>query len=84
MSVPVTEYLPSVRISWGQSLPRRLRLLTSQVAETTPVDPRIVRIAENIVAPLPREREVERARAGVDAEGEGVSEGAGRRPQRGA
>jgi cellulose synthase operon protein C len=62
MSVPLTEYLPSVRIGWGLDLDRRLRLLTSQVTETAPVDPRIVEIAKKIVSPVPPSQPEQRAK----------------------
>lgn len=48
-SVPPSEYLPSLHASWGLGLDRHLRLLSSRVEETTPIDPRIVRIAHGII-----------------------------------
>jgi tetratricopeptide (TPR) repeat protein len=62
LSVPVSEYLPSVQISWGVDLEHRLRLIETQLAETTPVDPRIVRIAQKIVGAVPATEEIERAK----------------------
>jgi tetratricopeptide (TPR) repeat protein len=62
MSVPISEYLPSVQISWGIDREKRLRLLGAQVTESTPVDPRIVRIAKKIGASVPANRHVERAK----------------------
>jgi tetratricopeptide (TPR) repeat protein len=50
LSVPVQEFLPSVRVGWGNGLERRLRLLSEQVADTLPVDPRIRQLAREIVA----------------------------------
>ncbi len=50
LSVPVQEFLPSVRVGWGNDLERRLRLLSEQVADTLPVDPRIRQLALGIVA----------------------------------
>lgn len=62
MSAPITEFLPSVRISWGITLAKRLEQLVSAVSDVTPIDPRITRIAENIVAPIPRSKPLERTR----------------------
>jgi tetratricopeptide (TPR) repeat protein len=62
-SVPPEEYLPSVSASWGLDLERHLARLANRVEETVPVDPRIVRVAENIVGSIPRARELDRARA---------------------
>jgi cellulose synthase operon protein C len=45
LSAPVEEFLPSVRIGWGNGLDRRLRILSEQVADTLPIDPRIERLA---------------------------------------
>ncbi|MEY4550531.1 MAG: hypothetical protein RL685_6726, partial [Pseudomonadota bacterium] len=50
LSVPVQEFLPSVRVGWGNGLERRLRLLSEQVADTLPVDPRIRELARKIMA----------------------------------
>lgn len=61
-SAPVQEFLPSVRIGWGISLERRMRALADTVADITPMDPRIVRIAARIVEPLPANAKAERAR----------------------
>lgn len=62
-SVPVSEYLPNVHVSWGLDLDRRLRVLGKRVVETTPVDPRIVRIATRIVNPVSGKGELEKAKA---------------------
>jgi hypothetical protein len=42
--------LPSVRVGWGNGLERRLRLLSEQVADTLPVDPRIRQLALEILS----------------------------------
>lgn len=63
LSVPPSEYLPNVRISWGVELPRRLSELANLVARTVPLDPRIVKIAEGILEPVRAGSELERARA---------------------
>jgi tetratricopeptide (TPR) repeat protein len=62
LSAPVTEFLPSVRIGWGVSLEQRLIALLDTLTETTPVDPRIVRIAARIVERVPAKRRTERAK----------------------
>lgn len=62
LSAPVTEFLPSVRIGWGVTLEKRLLQLADAVTPVTPIDPRIRRIAENIVKPLPRSATKKRAR----------------------
>jgi hypothetical protein len=54
--------LPSVRVGWGNGLDRRLRLLSEQVADTLPVDPRIRKLADTVAGDTPREQPLERAR----------------------
>jgi len=49
-SAPIQEFLPSVRIGWGISLGDHLRRLTDAAGDELPRDPRIVRIASQIVA----------------------------------
>jgi hypothetical protein len=48
LSAPVQEFLPSVRVGWGDDIERRLRLLSEQVADTSPIDPRIAALARSI------------------------------------
>lgn len=62
-SVPATEYLPSLHISWGLDLKRRLAMLADRVAETVPVDPRVKRVALAIAGDIPEKLELQRARA---------------------
>jgi tetratricopeptide (TPR) repeat protein len=59
---PVTEFLPSVQLGWGVSLKDSLRSMSDAVADVTPVDPRIVRIAEHIVEGVPATQRTERAK----------------------
>lgn len=59
---PVTEFLPSVQIGWGISLNDSLRSMSDAVADVTPVDPRIVRIATHIVEGVPQAQRTERAK----------------------
>jgi tetratricopeptide (TPR) repeat protein len=55
---PISEFLPSVQIGWGADLKSALRAMGDGVTDLTPKDPRIVRIAQRIVAPAvkPAER----------------------------
>jgi tetratricopeptide (TPR) repeat protein len=48
-STPITEFLPSVSVGWGNSLERNLQALNARVSQTIPADPRIARIARRIV-----------------------------------
>ncbi len=59
---PVTEFLPSVQLGWGVSLNDSLRSMSDAVADLTPVDPRIVRIAQHIVLGVPETARTERAK----------------------
>ncbi len=63
LSVPPTEYLPSVQVTWGLDLDRHLHLLAERVQQTVATDPRVVRIAKRIVAGIPAANESARARA---------------------
>jgi cellulose synthase operon protein C len=62
LSVPVQEFLPSVRVGWGNGLERRLRLLSEQVADTLPVDPRVRQLAREVTAASAGDSPMERAR----------------------
>jgi cellulose synthase operon protein C len=59
---PITEFLPSVQVGWGISLAATLRSLADGADDLTPVDPRVRRVAERIVLPLPKTAQRERAR----------------------
>ena len=59
---PITEFLPSVQLGWGVSLNDSLRSMSDAVSDVTPVDPRIVRIAEHIVDGVPAAQRTERAK----------------------
>ena len=50
LRAPAEEFLPSVRIGWGVSQTDTLERLVDLSASRTPVDPRLRRIAETIVA----------------------------------
>jgi tetratricopeptide (TPR) repeat protein len=59
---PVTEFLPSVQLGWGVSLTDSLRGMSDAVSDLTPIDPRLVRIAAQIVDGLPESARTERAK----------------------
>jgi tetratricopeptide (TPR) repeat protein len=59
---PITEFLPSVQLGWGVSLNDSLRSMSDAVADMSPVDPRLVRIAEHIVEGVPESSRTERAK----------------------
>ncbi|HEX7669075.1 MAG TPA: hypothetical protein VF395_05815, partial [Polyangiaceae bacterium] len=61
-SAPITEFLPSVRIGWGVTRERRLTALADALTQVTPVDPRIRRIATEVVGPVPPSDQVGRAK----------------------
>lgn len=50
LSAPISEFLPSVRAGWGIDLESQLRRIVELSLDDTPADPRMVRIAETIVA----------------------------------
>jgi cellulose synthase operon protein C len=54
---PISEFLPSVQIGWGADLKSALRAMSDGVTDLTPKDPRIVRIAQRIVAPATKPAE---------------------------
>ncbi len=59
---PITEFLPSVQVGWGVSLDATLRSLADSADDLTPIDPRVRRVAERIVEPLPPSAQADRAR----------------------
>lgn len=59
---PITEFLPSVQIGWGISLDATLHALADSADDLTPIDPRVRKIAEHIVEPLPPAARAERAK----------------------
>ncbi|HWL87437.1 MAG TPA: tetratricopeptide repeat protein, partial [Polyangiaceae bacterium] len=52
-SVPPNEFLPSVRIGWGESLQEALARLVDLASDETPLDPRLGKMARDIVKGLP-------------------------------
>ena len=61
-SVPIQEFLPSVRIAWGLSQELHLARLLDGAADQSPRDPRLVKVAERIVGDAPASNARERAR----------------------
>lgn len=61
-SVPPNEYLPNVHVGWGIDLERRLLVLNKRAFPTTPIDPRLVRIAKRILDPVAEQPELARAK----------------------
>ncbi len=62
LSPPVSEFLPSVRVSWGNGMERRLHVLSEQVESMVPIDPRVAQLAREIVSPVPAADPMGRAR----------------------
>jgi cellulose synthase operon protein C len=52
-SAPASEFLPNVRIGWGISLDDTIARMMDAVADETPRDPRLVRVARTIAATAP-------------------------------
>jgi cellulose synthase operon protein C len=61
-SPPITEFLPSVRLGWGVSLAATLDHLVDLARDDTPLDPRLRRMATDIVKGVPASAIDERAR----------------------
>ena len=55
------ETMPNIRVGWGATLDRQLRSLVDATMVLTPIDPRIVKVAQRIVAPLPPTQQLARA-----------------------
>jgi cellulose synthase operon protein C len=61
-SVPVQEFLPSIRLAWGLSQEQHLARLLDGASDQAPRDPRIVKVATRIVGDAPANNPKERAR----------------------
>ncbi|MBM4364227.1 MAG: hypothetical protein FJ104_16225, partial [Deltaproteobacteria bacterium] len=57
-SAPLAEFLPSLTLGWGQSLELRLGALADAMVQLAPVDPRVERLARELVEGIPA-RDVE-------------------------
>jgi hypothetical protein len=82
-SPPITEFLPSVRVGWGVTLDDWLTRLVDAAEDETPMDPRIVARAQEIVRGVPATSRDEQARLlyryVLEKVGDGSKEGDGRR-----
>ena len=56
------EFLPSVRVGWGVSLEKTLSRYVDAASDETPLDPRLRKMAREIVGKLPSARRDDRAR----------------------
>ncbi len=62
-SAPIVEFLPTVRIGWGVSLEDTVARVVDTLEDTTPIDPRFVAQAREIVKKIPSKQTDARARA---------------------
>ncbi len=69
------EFLPSVRLGWGVDLEGTLVRYVDAASEETPLDPRLRRVAQEIVKDIPPQKRDERARAIYKFIGETVQDG---------
>jgi hypothetical protein len=74
-SVGPAEYLPSVHIGWGVSLRETVLRLSDLVSDETPIDPRLLRLAQTFVKGVPEGDRDERARRVYRAVLERVQDG---------
>jgi tetratricopeptide (TPR) repeat protein len=74
-SVPAVEYLPSVRVGWGVSLADTVARFTDLASDETPIDPRLVALAQSFVKGVPASNRDERARRVYRAVLERVQDG---------
>ena len=68
------EFLPSVRVGWGINLADTLIRYVDAASEETPLDPRLRKVARDIVGKIPAEKKDERARALYHWVGEALQE----------
>lgn len=69
------EFLPSVRVGWGVSLEDMLRRYVDAASEETPLDPRLRKLAGDVVANIPAKNRDARARALYKYVGENIQDG---------
>jgi tetratricopeptide (TPR) repeat protein len=69
------EFLPSVRVGWGITLEDTLLRYVDAASEETPIDPRLVKVAQEIVKNIPASKKDDRARAVYKFVGETVQDG---------
>lgn len=68
------EFLPSVRVGWGINLQDTLVRYVDAATEETPLDPRMRKVARDIVGKIPAQKRDERARALYRWVGEALQE----------
>ncbi|MBX3201484.1 MAG: tetratricopeptide repeat protein [Labilithrix sp.] len=68
------EFLPSVRVGWGIDLEDTLLRYVDAASEETPLDPRLVKVAQAIVKDIPETKKDDRARAIYTFVGETVQD----------
>ncbi|MBX3258968.1 MAG: tetratricopeptide repeat protein [Labilithrix sp.] len=68
------EFLPSVRVGWGIDLEDTLLRYVDAASEETPIDPRLVKVAQAIVKDIPATKKDDRARAVYTFVGETVQD----------
>jgi tetratricopeptide (TPR) repeat protein len=69
------EFLPSVRVGWGIHLADAVARLVDMVSDETPLDPRLAKVAEEIVNGVPATDPMERARRAYRAVLDRVQDG---------
>lgn len=68
------EFLPSVRVGWGITLDDMLLRYVDAASEETPLDPRLRKVARDIVGKIPASKSDDRARALYKWVGEALQE----------
>jgi tetratricopeptide (TPR) repeat protein len=68
------EFLPSVRVGWGITLDDMLLRYVDAASEETPLDPRLVKVARDIVKGIPASKKDEQARAIYKYVGEAIQD----------
>jgi tetratricopeptide (TPR) repeat protein len=68
------EFLPSVRIGWGVTLDETLIRYVDAASEETPLDPRLMKVAREVVKGIPATRPDDQARAIYKYVGEAVQD----------
>jgi tetratricopeptide (TPR) repeat protein len=69
------EFLPSVRVGWGITLEDTLVRYVDAASEETPIDPRLRKIAQGIVASIPKQKTDDRAKAAYAWLAENIQDG---------
>ena len=70
------EFLPSVRVGWGINLEDTLHRYVDAASEETPLDPRLLKVAREIVKDIPAAKKDDRARAVYKFVAETIQDGA--------